>query len=126
MSIQSTLKRVFNIQSDTQEGAKKILREDYSQGTTTVREINQINEQIGNSAMWIKGNEEDGYFLMIANYKVTRKIATLTIARTIGEQTDWENIINAIAAIIETAFIMERGYGVNSKETKVDATPVVG
>jgi len=122
MSLFNTLRKGFNTKKPSQEGARKITSSDYSQEMKTVSEKTEVCEQIGVSAVWIKGNDEDGYYLMIANYKITRKIDTYEKAQIIAEQTDWENLINAMACMIEIAFIMESGHGVRDKD-KIASIP---
>lgn len=103
MSLQKTLKRVFNIGSYTHEDVEK------TDNLTSLEKENgkedeTISEQVGQSSLFIRGNFKEGYFLVLGNYKVTRKIQYLWKAREIAEQTDWETIMNVCAVMIEVAF----------------------
>lgn len=131
MSIRNILKKVFNTGSDTLSTVENQHRENY---LGTPKEGETISEQVQSSPLFIRGNDENGYFIILGNYKVTQKMESMEIARTIAEQTDWVTIMNVVAVMIETAFKLEKQIDLdmatlqNKKESEVvvDKEPFVG
>lgn len=124
MSIFTTLLKTFSTQSRTRKSADDQIKGSYSEKTPREWEVKEdekgnVSEQIGNTALFIRGNPETGYFILLGEYKVTRKIEHLWQAITIAEQTDWETIMNIQAVMIEAAFAIEKGIKLTKEVTKL-------
>lgn len=106
MSILNTLKRVFGIQSELQNYAEDQTKENYP-SEKPIQEGEHWSEQVQGTPLYIRGDKEQGFYVVLGSYKVTEKIEDLMTARAIVEHTDWKTVMNVIAVMIETAFKIE-------------------
>lgn len=118
MSILNTLKKAFNIQSATLTSADGQNNSKSNSNENNERDEGQISEPIEETPLFIRGNREDGYFIILGNYKVTKKIDWLWKAREIGAQTDWQTIMNVAAVMIEIAFKIKEGKDIHAIPTE--------
>lgn len=130
MSILNTLKKALGIRSDGLNSVESPLKENYSGEKWTrdehprkdeedVKDGETISEQIQDTPLFIRGNKEEGYYLIVGSYKVSERIQWLWKAREIADQTDWKTVMNVIAVMIETAFLIEKGETVTGMQQKM-------
>lgn len=60
-----------------------------------------IHEEIEGTPFHISGNLEHGYFIRIANYRLTKPQKTIEAARQTLYDDDWNIILNMIISVIE-------------------------